>query len=77
MIHGIGASEGICIGKIFKYDHVDVKAATNTVEDCGAEIERFKQGVSQSIVDLEGIKEHAQENISPETAAIFEAHIEI
>ncbi len=77
LIHGIGASEGICIGKIFKYDHVDVQAKTNTVEDCGAEIERFKQGVSQSIVDLEGIKEHAQENISPETAAIFEAHIEI
>ncbi len=77
MIRGIGASEGISIGKVFKYDHIEVIAEKNEVEDTALEIERFQKGLTESIVDLTGIKDYAEENINAETAAIFEAHIEI
>ncbi len=77
MIRGIGASEGISIGKVFKYDHIEVIAEKNEVEDTDFEIERFQKGLMKSISDLTGIKDYAEENINSETAAIFEAHIEI
>lgn len=77
MIRGIGASEGISIGKVFRYDHIEVIAEKNEVEDTALEIERFQKGLTESIVDLTGIKDYAEENINAETAAIFEAHIEI
>jgi len=77
LIRGIGASEGISIGKVFKYDHIEVIAEKNEVEDTALEIERFQKGLTESIVDLTGIKDYAEENINAETAAIFEAHIEI
>lgn len=77
MIRGIGASEGISIGKVFRYDHIEVIAEKNEVEDTALEIERFQKGLTESIIDLTGIKDYAEENINAETAAIFEAHIEI
>jgi phosphotransferase system enzyme I (PtsI) len=77
LIRGIGASEGISIGKVFRYDHIEVIAEKNEVEDTALEIERFQKGLTESIVDLTGIKDYAEENINAETAAIFEAHIEI
>jgi phosphotransferase system enzyme I (PtsI) len=77
LIRGIGASEGISIGKVFKYDHIEVIAEKNEVKDTALEIERFQKGLTESIVDLTGIKDYAEENINAETAAIFEAHIEI
>jgi phosphotransferase system enzyme I (PtsI) len=77
LIRGIGASEGISIGKVFRYDHIEVIAEKNEVKDTALEIERFQKGLTESIVDLTGIKDYAEENINAETAAIFEAHIEI
>ena len=77
MIQGIAASEGISIGKVFKYEHMEVVADKNEVEDTGIEVERFQKALRESIVDLTKIKEYAEENINIETAAIFEAHIEI
>ncbi len=71
MIRGIGASEGISIGKVFKYDHIEVIAEKNEVEDTALEIERFQKGLTESIVDLTGIKDYAEENINAETAAIL------
>jgi phosphotransferase system enzyme I (PtsI) len=77
LIRGIGASEGISIGIVFKYDHIEVIAEKNEVEDTAFEIARFQKGLTESIIDLTGIKDYAEENINAETAAIFEAHIEI
>lgn len=77
MICGIGASEGVSIGKVLKYDHIEVFAMKNSVDDTAYEIERFQKGLMESISDLTEIKEYAEVNINAETAAIFEAHIEI
>lgn len=77
MICGIGASEGVGIGKVLKYDHTEVIARKNVVKDTAFEIERFQKGLMESISDLTEIKEYAEVNINAETAAIFEAHIEI
>lgn len=77
MIQGIGASAGISIYKVYKYNQEEVKIEKVRVEDTAKEVDKFKKAVVKSEQELEVIKEKTAKNVNEETAAIFGAHIEI
>ena len=77
MFQGIGASDGISIGKIYKYNQVEIIIEKKAISDTQAEVESFKAAISKSEVELKAIQEKTEKNVNAETAAIFGAHIEI
>lgn len=74
---GIGASEGICIGKIYKYEAAEPVINKVEVSDVAAEIGRFEASIEESKKDIAAIKEKTAATVDEETAAIFGAHLEI
>lgn len=77
MISGIGASDGISIGKVYKYEQVELVVEKSAVSDVGAEVLRFDGAVQSSIDEIQAIKDKTAATMDEETAAIFGAHIEI
>lgn len=77
MIQGIGASDGISIGKIYKYNQVEIVIEKKAISDTDKEVESFKTAISKSEVELKEIQDKIAQNVNEETAAIFGAHIEI
>jgi phosphotransferase system enzyme I (PtsI) len=77
MISGIGVSEGISIGKIIKYNQVELVITKKTICDVEKEIEIFKQCIEKSIVELNVLKIKTEKNMDVETSEIFDAHIQI
>lgn len=77
MIRGIGASDGISIGKIYKYNQVELVIEKKAVEDTAGEMAKFQAALAISEEELTKIKEKTEKNVDAETAAIFGAHIEI
>ncbi len=77
MIKGIGASDGIAIGKVYKYEHVELTITKASITDVDAEIAKFESALEQSKKELEAIKEKAATTMDEETAGIFQAHIEV
>lgn len=77
MLSGIGASDGICIGKVYKYEQVELVVEKSTVSDVAAELVRFDGALTSSIQEIQAIKDKTSETMDEETAAIFGAHIEI
>jgi phosphotransferase system enzyme I (PtsI) len=77
MINGIGASDGISIGKIYKYNQVELVIVKEAVMDTIAEIEKFNNAIAKSEIELKEIQDRTEKNVDAETAAIFGAHIEI
>lgn len=77
MIKGTGASEGICIGKIYKYNQIKLIVTKKTIVDTNAEVTLFKKALQKSEDELIQLKEKIEKNIDAKTADIFGAHIEI
>ncbi len=77
MIKGIGASDGIVISKVYKYEQVEPVVELRNITDVKGEIAHFEDCVEKSIAEIEGIKEKATQSMDEETGAIFGAHIEI
>ncbi len=77
MIKGIGASDGIVISKVYKYEQVEPVVELKNITDVKREIAHFEKCVDESILEIEAIKEKATESMDEETGAIFGAHIEI
>ncbi len=77
MVKGIGASDGIVVGKVYKYEQVEIKVEKREVEDVNEQIELFEKAVDESIAEVESIKKKATESMNEETGSIFGAHIEI
>lgn len=75
MIKGIGASNGIAIGKAFLISDVTPKIEKIIVEDRVLEIERFKSAVEIAKGQLEKIRETAINTLGAKEAEIFEAHL--
>lgn len=72
---GIPASNGIAIGKAYRLVEPDLSFEKRTVNDSDAEIARFHESIKLTESQIEAIKEHAQENLGDDKAAIFEAHL--
>jgi phosphotransferase system enzyme I (PtsI) len=77
MIQGIGASDGIAIGKVYKYEPVEVVITKEMCQDVETEILRFDESMKAGIEALEILKSKTKDEMDEETAAIFGAHIEI
>ncbi len=77
MITGVGASDGIVIGKIYKHQTKELVVTKETIEESGNEIERFLEAMEESKRDVEKIMARANIEMGEEAAAIFGAHLEI
>lgn len=75
MIKGIGASNGVCIGKAFVINNFIPKVEKLEIENKALELERFKAAVAIAELQLENIREVASKTIGDEEAEIFEAHL--
>lgn len=77
MISGIGASEGVSIGKVYKYEQAEIIVSKERIKDDINEINRINEALDKSKNELKVIKENTSINIDIETASVFDAHIEI
>ncbi len=77
MKKGKVASEGIAIGNvhIMETPHIEVKQ--NTCDDTKKSVKKLKMAIQKSTSDLEKIRENAEQNMGPEEAEIFDAHIQM
>jgi phosphotransferase system enzyme I (PtsI) len=75
LIKGIGASNGVSIGKAYIINEVMPEIKKMIIEDKTLEIERFKSALTVAQGQLENIKEVASETLGEKEAEIFEAHL--
>lgn len=76
-LKGIAASNGIAIAKAYKLEDADLVIKKKKIEDPHKEIDKFKNAIEVSQGELEKIRDKTKENINEESAAIFDAHIQI
>ncbi|MCQ6560395.1 phosphoenolpyruvate--protein phosphotransferase [Paenibacillus mendelii] len=79
MIHGIGASSGIAIGKAFVLPNWewDLPEQKIDVGDLAREFERLYEGIRTSKSEIEQMKDELREVVGTEESYIFDAHIAI
>ena len=74
---GIGASEGVSIGKVLLFIAEEIvipqtKEADSTIE---SELAKLQAGLKQSKTQLIAIREKVKEKMGEDKAAIFDGHI--
>jgi phosphoenolpyruvate-protein phosphotransferase (PTS system enzyme I) len=74
-LKGIAASSGIAIAKAYEMKEPDLSFETKKVDNVAEEIERLKAALSTSQIELEKIRDKANEDLGSDKAAIFEAHL--
>ncbi len=72
--NGIGASEGVGIGKVYIKPKLDT-TKVYTVESTEKELEKFKTAHDEAKRGIAQLAERAHEQMGKEQAAIFEAHM--
>ena len=77
ILKGIGASDGVAIAPVYSLEEPDLTFEGKQIEPGqeDAEVERFKAAFNQSKVEITKIRNHAEEAVGPEHAAIFDAHL--
>ncbi|AOX44304.1 phosphoenolpyruvate-protein phosphotransferase [Spiroplasma sp. NBRC 100390] len=76
-LHGIGASNGIAIAKVFKLEEPKYEISNNTVSDPTSEIKSLETAMKKANTDIEKLQKIALLKLGAEKAAIFEAHSQI
>ncbi len=76
-LKGIAASNGIAIAKAYKLEDADLVIEKKKIENVDREINKFKNAIKVSQGELEKIRDKTKESINEESAAIFDAHIQI
>lgn len=76
IITGVPASPGIAIGKVFLMGGDVVKVVHHNIreEEIPIEIEKFKEAVERTKLDLKNIQAEAARMLDPNSAKIFDAH---
>jgi len=77
VLTGIAASNGIAIAKAFRLESPELIIVKTIVKDVDAEIARFEKALDTAKSELEAIKQHAEQQLSANEAAIFSAHLHI
>ncbi|MBN2983445.1 MULTISPECIES: phosphoenolpyruvate--protein phosphotransferase [Cohnella] len=79
MIQGLGASEGIAIGKAFVLPNWEWELPEQKIDvsDLAAEFDRLYEGVKRSKSEIYQIKTEMDEAVGPEEISIFDAHLAI
>lgn len=73
-IQGMGASEGIAIGPVFRYEVHRLVVDRRQVDDVKQEAARLDAALAQARQELQRLSAQAQADIGAGEAAIFEAH---
>lgn len=76
-IHGIGASNGIAIAKVFKLEKPKYKISNNTICNLQNELKSLNIAIKKTDIDIEKLKKITLEKLGAEKASIFEAHKKI
>lgn len=77
MLKGIAASDGIAAAKAYMLVQPDLSFTETSIDDPEAEVKRLDDALAASKKELELIKAKATENLGPEEAEVFEAHLTI
>lgn len=75
MLNGIAASNGIAIAKAYRLIEPDLSVSKKEISNVAEEVSRFQAAVHTSKTELEAIREHANKELGPDKAAIFDAHL--
>jgi len=78
-INGIGASNGIAVGKVLLLKEAKIKISDNKIaeKDIASEIKRFDKAMLETKNDLNELIVKTQKKLGSEHAEIFEAHLSI
>ncbi|WP_392445301.1 phosphoenolpyruvate--protein phosphotransferase [Sneathia vaginalis] len=76
---GIGASEGISLGKALIYieDKIDLESMKKSSLSAEAELVKLNDGITKTKSQLLAIRERVREKLGEDKATIFDAHIEL
>ena len=77
VLKGIAASDGIAAAKAYMLVQPDLSFTETSIDDPEAEVKRLDDALAASKKELELIKAKATENLGPEEAEDFEAHLTI
>ncbi|MCK5807031.1 MAG: phosphoenolpyruvate--protein phosphotransferase [Mycoplasmataceae bacterium] len=77
ILKGIGASSGVSYAKVFELVETKVEIKKTTITDVEAEKKKVADSVKDAISQIEVVKAKALENLGPEEAAVFDAHIQV
>ncbi|MCE5042761.1 phosphoenolpyruvate--protein phosphotransferase [Staphylococcus chromogenes] len=75
MIKGIAASDGVAIAKAYMLIEPDLSFNETTTNDTEAEVLKFNEALKNSKIELTKIRNNAEEQLGPDKAAIFDAHL--
>ncbi|MBI5975426.1 phosphoenolpyruvate--protein phosphotransferase [Staphylococcus canis] len=75
IIKGIGASDGVAIAKAYLLVEPDLSYESEKTDNPDAEVSKFNEAIQQSKVELTKIRNNAEEQLGPDKAAIFDAHL--
>ncbi len=77
IVQGISASNGIALGEIFLYLRTELKVRSYQVDADKrvGEIGRFEQGLVVTRQQISKIKSEVEQNLGPDEARIFDAHL--
>ena len=72
---GIGASDGIAIGKAYLLTEPDLTFEKKTVNDPESEITRFLVSFKEAEEEIQAIRDHVAKAVGEEEAQVFDAHM--
>lgn len=75
IIKGIAASDGVAIAKAYMLIEPDLSFNETTTNDTEAEVFKFNEALKNSKIELTKIRNNAEEQLGPDKAAIFDAHL--
>ncbi|MDO0964899.1 phosphoenolpyruvate--protein phosphotransferase [Staphylococcus haemolyticus] len=75
LINGIAASDGVAIAKAYLLVESDLSFTNEKVTDTDAEIQKFRNALEASKIELTKIRNNAEKQLGPDKAAIFDAHL--
>ena len=75
IMKGIAASDGVAIAKAYMLIEPDLSFSEATTNDTEAEVLKFNEALKNSKIELTKIRNNAEEQLGPDKAAIFDAHL--
>ncbi|MDF0253881.1 phosphoenolpyruvate--protein phosphotransferase [Staphylococcus pseudintermedius] len=75
IIKGIVASDGVAIAKAYLLVEPDLSFNNEKTDQPEAEVQKFNEALNNSKIELTKIRNHAEEQLGADKAAIFDAHL--
>ncbi|EJA1902943.1 phosphoenolpyruvate--protein phosphotransferase [Staphylococcus pseudintermedius] len=72
---GIAASDGVAIAKAYLLVEPDLSFNNEKTDQPEAEVQKFNEALNNSKIELTKIRNHAEEQLGADKAAIFDAHL--